>query len=130
MVLAAKLRLAPTHTGALLLAVGAAGVGLMVTEVIPAGLAGHPGTVAVTEYVPLAAVVTAAIVGFCIEAVYVFGPVHAYVALEIVLAVKIRVVPAQMVLLLVAVGAAGGGLTVAVVVPAGPAHPATVAVTE
>jgi hypothetical protein len=59
-----------------------------------------------------------------------FGPVHVYVAPGTVLAVRFRVELAQMGLLLPAVGAAGMGLTVTVTVPAGPVHPATVAVTE
>ncbi len=46
------------------------------------------------------------------------------------LAVKFKVEPAQIGELLDAVGAAGTGLTVTETVPAGPVHPATVAVTE
>ena len=42
---------APTQMGVLLLATGAAGVDLTVTEVVPAVLV-HPKEVAVTEYVP------------------------------------------------------------------------------
>jgi hypothetical protein len=45
-------------------------------------------------------------------------------------AVKLMAAPAQTGLLLPAVGAAGIGFTTTVVVPAGPAQPATVAVTE
>ena len=48
----------------------------MVTVVVPAALGGHPLTDAVTEYVPVAAVVTLAIVGFCEEEVKPFGPVQ------------------------------------------------------
>ena len=53
----------PEQTGVLLPAVGAAGIGFTVTAVVPAEPV-QPVTVAVTEYVPEAAVVAAAIVGF------------------------------------------------------------------
>ena len=46
------------------------------------------------------------------------------------LAVKFSVAPVHKGLLLLAVGVAGIGFTVTVVVPAGPAQPATVAETE
>lgn len=61
--LAVKLRAEPAQMGLLLLAVGAEGIGLTVTLVVPAVL-GQPLTVAVTEYVPLAATVAPAIDGF------------------------------------------------------------------
>jgi hypothetical protein len=70
------------------------------------------------------------IVGFCEDEVNPLGPVHAYVAPETVLAVKLSVVPEQTVPLLPAVGADGGGFTTTEVVPFGPGHPATVANTE
>ena len=60
----------------LLPAVGAEGGGFMVTVVVPLALAGHPLTVVVTEYVPGAAVVTPAMVGFCDDEVKLLGPVH------------------------------------------------------
>ena len=47
MVLAVKLMVPPAHTALLLPAVGADGIGLTTTTVVPAGL-GHPDTVAVT----------------------------------------------------------------------------------
>ena len=47
-----------------------------------------------------------------------------------VLAVKLKVDPTHMGLLLPAVGATGGGLIITFTVPAEPVHPATVAVTE
>ena len=53
----------PEHTVLLLPAVGTAGVWLIVTTVVPAAPV-HPEVVAVTEYVPDAAVVTPAMVGF------------------------------------------------------------------
>ena len=46
--LAVKLRVFPEHTGVLLPATGAAGIGLIVTDVVPAGLV-HDPVVAVTE---------------------------------------------------------------------------------
>ncbi len=56
-------------------AVGAAGIGLIVAAVVPAGEV-HPKTVCVMEYVPLAAVVAAAMVAFCEVEVNPFGPVQ------------------------------------------------------
>jgi len=59
----------------LLPAVGVAGTGLTVTTVVDTALA-QPTTVAVTEYVPLAAIVAEGIEGFCVDEVNAFGPVH------------------------------------------------------
>ena len=73
--LAAKLNVVPEQTGLLLVAVGAEGVMLMVTETVPADPV-HPFLVAVTEYVPDSAVVALAIVGFCKVEVKLFGPFH------------------------------------------------------
>ena len=53
----------PSQSGLLLDAAGAAGVGLIVTGVVPAEPV-QPFSVAVTEYVPEPAVVTAVITGF------------------------------------------------------------------
>ena len=53
----------PSQSGLLLDAAGAAGVRLIVTGVVPA-VPVHPFSVAVTEYVPVASVVTPAIIGF------------------------------------------------------------------
>jgi len=61
--------------------------------------------------------------------VKLFGPVHEYVAPAIVLAVRFIVPPSHTGLLLPAVGAAGIEFTTTTVVPAGPVHPFTVAVT-
>ena len=58
-----------------------------------------------------------------------FGPVQEYVAPAIVLAVRLIVPPSHTGLLLPAVGAAGVEFTTTTVVPAGPVHPFTVAVT-
>lgn len=46
--LAVRFNVEPAHMGLLLLAVGALGIGLTVTEVVAAAL-GHPLTVTVTE---------------------------------------------------------------------------------
>lgn len=119
----------PKQIGLLLLAVGAAGIGFTTTVTVP-DTPVHPATVAVTEYVPDAAIVAAAMDGFCDEDINPFGPVHEYVAPAMVLAVKFNVEPAHIGLLLPAVGATGLGLTTTTVVPAGPGHPATVTVTE
>jgi hypothetical protein len=48
-VLAERLISFPTQTGVLLVAEGAEGVGITVTEVVPGEVGGHPGMVAVTE---------------------------------------------------------------------------------
>jgi hypothetical protein len=65
----------PAQTGLLLEGAGVAGCGLTVTAMLPAELV-HPATVAVTEYVPLAAMVAAGIDGFCNAEVKLFGPVQ------------------------------------------------------
>ena len=70
------------------------------------------------------------IIGFCEEEEKLFGPVQVYVAPTIVLAVKLSVCPEHTGELLPAVGAEGGGATITEVIPAGPRHPFTVAVTE
>ena len=66
----------PSQYGPPLFAVGVLGIGLTVTVVVPA-FDVHPFTVAVTEYVPLAAVVAPEMVGFCTFEVKPLGPVHA-----------------------------------------------------
>jgi len=89
--LAVKLSVTPVHTGLLLDAIGAEGVWFIVATVVPAELGGHAPSVAITEYVPFAAVVTPAMEGFCEEEVKLFGPVQEYVTPEMVLAVKLRI---------------------------------------
>ena|ERR1035437_1143008 len=106
MALAVKLRVAPIHIGLLLPTVGAAGVSFIVTAVVPADPV-HPFTVAVTEYVPPAAVVAATIVGFCVADVKLFGPLHEYVAPTIAPADKFKLFPEHTGLLLLADGDAG-----------------------
>lgn len=73
--LAVKLKFCPVQTGELLPAEGADGVWLIVTEVVPTGPV-HPFSVAVTEYIPDASVVTLAMVGFCEAEVKLLGPFH------------------------------------------------------
>ena len=63
----------PAHNGELLPAVGAAGVGLTVTAIVETALP-QPETLTNTLYVPEAAVVAAAMVGFCKVEVNEFGP--------------------------------------------------------
>jgi hypothetical protein len=113
----------------LLAAAGAAGIGLIVTLTVVTGLV-QPDTVCVTEYVPLADVVVAPIVGFCTEEVKLFGPDQSYESAPFGKAVRLSVCPAQIVELLAAVGAAGIGLIVTVVIPAGLVQPFTVCVRE
>ena len=83
-----------------------------VAEVVPAGEV-QPFTVAVTLYVPVAAVVALGIVGFWAAEVKPLGPVHAYVASATVEANKLKVEPGQTTPPLLAVGAEGMALTVA-----------------
>jgi hypothetical protein len=73
--LAVKFSVEPAQIGELLEAVGVAGIGLTVTAVVAAALL-HPETVTVTEYVPLAAMVAAAMEGFCVDEEKLFGPVQ------------------------------------------------------
>lgn len=109
--------------------VGAAGVVLIVTDVVEVELV-QPDTVALTEYVPALAVLAFVIVGFCEEDEKLFGPLQLYVAALIVLAVSVIVFPEHKGGILPAVGADGIGLTVTEVVPAVLVQPETVAVTE
>ena len=74
-VFAVKLKVFPTQSGLLLPAVGAAGIGLIVATVVPAGPV-HPFSVAVTEYVPDSAVVAPTIIGFCVMEEKLLGPLH------------------------------------------------------
>ena len=106
--------------------VGVEGIAFTVADVVAAELV-HPSTVTVTLYVPVAAVVALVMLGFCSDDVKLLGPVHAYVALATLLAVKFSVLPAHTGPLLPAVGADGIALTVTVV-PALAAleHPLTV----
>jgi hypothetical protein len=124
-----RFNVAPTHNGLLLDGAGVAGIGFTVTTVVPAALM-QPLTETVTEYVPVAAVVAFATDGFCKEEENPFGPVHEYVAPATAGVVKFNVLPAQIGLLLDAVGVAGMGFTVTLTVPAALVHPATVTVSE
>jgi hypothetical protein len=86
--------------------------------------------VAVTEYVPVAAVVALAMVGFCSAEVKPFGPVHEYVAPAMVVALSWTVPVAQYGPVFDAVGVAGFWLTTTLVVPAVEVQPLTVMDTE
>ena len=101
----------------------------MVTLTVPAALEVQPGTFAITEYVPVAAVVAPEIVGFCNVDVKLLGPVHEYVN-PVVVAVSESVLPEHIGALVPAVGVAGGAFTVTLVVPFALKHPsADIAVT-
>ena len=126
---AVRFNVEPAHTGELDDAVGAAGVAFTVTAAVPAALV-QPFTVTVNEYVPVAAVVAAAMVGFCSADEKLFGPVQLYVAPATAVVVNVKVLPEQIGLLLPGAGVAGIGLTVTTVVPAALVHPPTLAVTE
>ena len=56
-------------------ATGVAGIGLTIAVMVPGRLV-HPATAAVTEYIPLAAVVAFTMEGFCSDDVNAFGPVQ------------------------------------------------------
>ena len=73
--LAVKFRAEPAHIGLLFPAVGAVGIGFTVAVVVAAPDV-QPFDVTVTEYVPDAAVVAAAIEGFWLLEVKLFGPVQ------------------------------------------------------
>ena len=68
-------RLSPTQRGLLLLTVGAVGERITETEVVPIALVQLP-IFTNTEYVPSPAVVTPAMVGFCVPAEKLFGPLQ------------------------------------------------------
>lgn len=108
-VAAVRFKVLPEHTGLLLPTVGVAGVSLMVTFVEPAAEV-QPLMVTVTLYVPVAAVVTLGIAGFCWLLVNAFGPLHIYVAAPgvVVLALRFNVSPLHTGELPDAVGVAGG----------------------
>lgn len=128
--LAVRLKVEPRQTGVLLPASGAEGVWKIVTLVVPGALGGHPPTTALTEYVPLAAVVTLVMLGFCKVEVNPFGPDHEYAAPETVVAFRLSVWPEHTGLDDPADGEEGEEFTTTAVVPAGPVHPFTVTVTE
>jgi hypothetical protein len=65
-------------------------------------------------------------VGFCTDEVNVFGPAQLYDAAPPGSAVKLNVCPAHKLELFAAVGAAGIGLMVTLVTPAGLVQPSTV----
>jgi len=71
---AVRASVSPAQSGRLFPAAGPGGGTFTVTPVLAA--LEQPFTVAVTVYVPAAAVVTFEIVGFWSEDVYPFGPVH------------------------------------------------------
>src|SRR4030095_6207620 len=119
----------PAQTGPLFVGAGVAGIAFTTALTVPAGLV-HPFTVTVTEYVPDAAVVGEAIVGFCADDVNPLGPVHEYVAPATAAVKRFNADPAQTGPLLVGAGVAGIAFTTALTVPAGLVHPFTVTVTE
>jgi hypothetical protein len=117
----------PVHTGELLPAVGAAGIGFTTTVVVPGKLA-HPPTVIVTLYVPDIATVELGLVGVLRVDVNEAGPVHAYVAPPTLGVDKLIVAPAQYGPVFVAVGVAGSAFTTTAVVAIALVQPPTVTV--
>ena len=88
--MAVKLIVEPAHNGVFPPAVGAAGIELTVTLVVPGGPV-HPLKLMVAEYVPLADVPAVGIVGFCEVDVKPLGPVQAQVVPPLLVAVKLTV---------------------------------------
>ena len=84
----------------------------------------------VSEYVPLAAVVAAAIVGSSVADEKLFGPVQLYVPPATVLANRLSALPEQIGVLLEITGAEGVLLTVTATVLCALIHPPTVTVSE
>jgi hypothetical protein len=113
----------------LLVTVGVAGVAFTTTATVPAAVEPQPGTVAITEYVPVAAVLTFVIDGFCVVEVKPLGPVQLYVAAVSVFVVRVKVCPEHTGLLDEGVGVVGGGLMVTNVVLFELVQPATVTLT-
>jgi hypothetical protein len=108
---AVSVSVAPAQTGAgfalpLIEGTGAAGVLLISTDAVPAGLV-HPFEVTVTEYAPDAALVTGEIEGFCNAEVNPPGPDQLYVAPAIAGVVRLSVLPEQTGELLLTLGIAG-----------------------
>jgi hypothetical protein len=91
---------------------------------------GQPPVVITNEYVPAAAAVALGIVGFCKVDVNPFGPDQLYVALDTVLALRLRVFPAQTGLFDDTVAEAGCAETTTFVVTTELLHPLTVIVRE
>ena len=120
--MAVKFKAVLWHTGELLPAVGIAGMVLTMTAVVPALLV-QLFTVAVILYVPVAAGVAPGMEVFCVVALNPLGPVQLYVAPPTAVAFRLSVDPSQMALLLEAVGAAGVGFTVTLIVAGLAAHP-------
>src|SRR4051794_23172965 len=120
---------APSQYGPPFDAVGVDGAALTTTVVVPAAEV-QPDTVTITEYVPASAAVALERVGFCSAEAKPFGPVHAYVAPATVGVESAMVAPSQYGPPLDAVGVAGIGLTMTLVVPAAEVQPLTMIVTE
>jgi hypothetical protein len=128
-VVAVKLSVVPEQTGELPPATGADGGGATITLVVPAAPA-QPDTETETEYVPASAVDTLLITGFCKAEEKPLGPDHEYEAPATVFAVKLKLSPRHKGPLFPVAGAEGIPWMVTEVVPAGPVHPFSVAVTE
>jgi high-affinity K+ transport system ATPase subunit B len=117
------------QTGELLETTGIPGVAFTAANVVLSTLV-HPFTVTLIVYVPVAAVVAPAILGFCSVDVNPFGPLQEYIAPATLVAKRLSVLPAQIGELLEALGAVGIGLITATVVAAAEGQPRTVTVTE
>jgi len=123
-----RLSALPAQIGELLDALGAAGVALITTAVVPKADV-HPFTVTVTLYVPAIATVALVRDGFCKADTNEAGPVQEYVAPATAGVERLSVLPEQTGVLLDAVGAAGVALTTTAVVPTAEIHPFVVTVT-
>ena len=99
----------PVQTGVLDDGVGVAGVWFTITFIVPAGDV-QPLMVTVTLYVPVANVDALVMLGFCSVLVNEFGPfqLHVCVPVEVVDALRFRVLPLHKGLTFGMVGVAGG----------------------
>lgn len=118
----------PSHTGELEPAVGAAGIGFTTITTVPAAEV-QPSSVMVTPYVPASADVDTAIDGFCNDDEKLFGPVHVYVPL-VADDVRLMASPSHTGEFDPAVGVAGIGFTVTLVVASADTQPFSVTVSE
>ncbi len=110
---AVKLKLVPSQTAELFDAVGDAGMGLTITDVL-AELLVHCPTVTATEYEPALLAVALLMIGFCCADVKPFGPVQLYIAPATVDANNFSEFPWQTGELLLTVGGVGSGVVVTV----------------
>ena len=99
------------------LAVGAAGIGLTTTLIVPVELE-HPDTVVINEYTPEPLRLIPLIDGFCMLDAKVFGPLQLYVAPANNDVLRFKVLVSHTGELLLNVGVDGMPITVTLTTPA------------